>query len=363
MPGIRFTYTPFAAIVFAALSWLPWQAVTWPMLAGSILAVAAACWLAFGGLGWQGRGRAGAALAVTAVALWSEPVQRALHLGQVEPLLMALVAADLCGPARRWWAGAGVGLAAGIKLVPLIFIPYLLLIHRWRQAAVAAGTFAALAVAGAAVLPRASAQWWLGPAFLQPRRTGFLAFVENQSLRALAARTAGSVSASGGAWLVLAVLTAAAGLAAAACLHRWGRPVAGWVTCALTGLLVSPVSWDHHWVWLAPGLAVLADLAVRARRAARWGWWSLAGALAVIFGAWPGLWWPGAPLTPAGLIWYAAGSGSRSAAHPEYHWHGLAWLAGNLYLLAGLAVLTAVVAITGATAAASRPQHGAEPGN
>ena len=358
-PGIRFTYTPFAAVLCAGLSRLPWTAVTWSMTTASILALAATVWLAFGGLGWRGRRRAGAALAVTSVALWTEPVQRALHLGQVELLLMALIAADLSGPGRRWWRGAGVGVAAGIKLVPLIFIPYLLLTRRWRQAAVAAGTFTALAAVGAAVLPRASAQWWLGPAFLHPGRTGFVAFVENQSLRALAARVAGSIAASGGAWLALAAVTAVIGLAAATILYRAGRPVAGWVTCALTGLLVSPISWDHHWVWLAPAAAVLADLAVRARGPARWAWWGLTGLLAGIFAAWPPVWWRGAALMPSGLIWYAPGSSPAARSHAEYHWQGLIWLAGNLYLLTGLALL-AVVA--GAAARCRRARPGAAPG-
>jgi alpha-1,2-mannosyltransferase len=113
--------------------------------------------------------------------------------------------------------------------------------------------------------------------------------------------------------------------------------VHGWLTCALTGLLVSPVSWDHHWVWLVPGLAVLADAAARARVAARWAGVALAVALAAVFGAWPMLGRPG-PLVPWGLIWYAPGSGA-AGSHPwssEYHWRGLAWLAGNLYILAGL---------------------------
>jgi alpha-1,2-mannosyltransferase len=121
--------------------------------------------------------------------------------------------------------------------------------------------------------------------------------------------------------------------------------VHGWLACALTGLIVSPVSWDHHWVWLAPALAVLADAAIRTRRAARCGCWLLLGALAGLFGAWPMLGRPG-PLVPWGLIWYAPGSGT-AGSHPwnsEYHWHGLDWLAGNAYILAGL-VAFAVVAV------------------
>ena len=120
----------------------------------------------------------------------------------------------------------------------------------------------------------------------------------------------------------------------------------GWLTCALTGLIVSPVSWDHHWVWVAPALAVLADAAVRAARAARWACWALLAVLAAVYGAWPMLDRAG-PLVPWGLIWYAPGSGA-AGSHPwnsEYHWHGLDWLAGNAYILAGLVAFAAVAVL------------------
>jgi alpha-1,2-mannosyltransferase len=345
-PGIMFTYTPFAALVFAAAGWLPWPVLAWSMTAVSGLALLGTAWLTFGGLGWQGRRRAAAALAVTAAALWTEPVQRTLHLGQVELLLMGLIAWDLCGPPRRW-RGAAIGLAAGIKLVPLIFVPYLLLTRRFRQAAIALAVFAAMAGAGFAVLPAAALQWWFGQSFLRPGRTGFIGFVANQSLRALLVRTAGSVAGSQVAWLAVAAAAGVAGLAAAALLHRSGRAVPGLLACALTGLLVSPVSWDHHWVWVVPALAVVADLALRARTRRRaWLWWALAAGVVAGYGAWPSLWHPGGSLTPSGLPWSAASTPGGVGSHPwdpEFHWQGLTWVAGNLYLLAGLALFAAVL--------------------
>src|SRR5258708_5604849 len=104
-----------------------------------------------------------AALGLTAVALWTEPVPHGLGLGQVELLLMALIVWDLCQPDRRWWKGAGIGLAAGIKLTPLIFIPYLVLSGKLRQAAVASAAFARTRAAGVAFLPGpARAVGWAG---------------------------------------------------------------------------------------------------------------------------------------------------------------------------------------------------------
>jgi alpha-1,2-mannosyltransferase len=123
--------------------------------------------------------------------------------------------------------------------------------------------------------------------------------------------------------------------------------VAGWLCCALTGLLVSPISWDHHWVWIAPGLAAGADAALRASGRARQAAWGLLAALGLAFAAWPSLWNRRAALVPWGLIWYPPGTApglSERAPHPEYAWQGIGLLAGNAYLLCGLAALAVLLA-------------------
>ena len=61
--------------------------------------------------------RAGVTLLGAGVLFWTEPVQRTLYLGQIELVLMALIMLDAGGHDRRPWKGAGIGLAAGIKLV------------------------------------------------------------------------------------------------------------------------------------------------------------------------------------------------------------------------------------------------------
>src|SRR5215469_13341782 len=138
-PGIQFTYTPFAALVFAVGSLVPFKALMGLVALVSTVALAATVWIAFRELGWRGTTRAGATLLLTGLVFWTEPVQRALYLGQVELVLMALIVWDLCQPDRRPWKGAATGVAAGIKLVPLLFIVYLLLTRKFRQAAVATG--------------------------------------------------------------------------------------------------------------------------------------------------------------------------------------------------------------------------------
>ncbi len=360
--GVHFTYAPFAAVIFAVASVLPWTALRALITIASVAALAASAWLTFGALGYRrDRVRAGAALLVTAVAFCTDPVQDTLVLGQVNLLLMLLIIADLCQRGdpggQRWWKGAGIGIAAGIKLVPLIFIPYLVLTRRFRQAAVASGTFCATVALGFAVMPRDSTYYWVDRLFLQANRIVFPGTRGNQSLRGIITRFAGSVAGSASPWLVAAAAVAVAGLACAVMLERAGHPVPGMLACALTGLLVSPLSWDHHWVWIVPALVLLADLAVRARGQARAAWWLSAAALAAVFGAWPQFWVSNAALVPSSLISLGPGTYFATGDHPrfrEYHWHGLQLIGGNSYVLAGLAGL-AVLAVAALRARRAPP--------
>jgi alpha-1,2-mannosyltransferase len=359
--GVQFTYPPFAAVVFAVASVLSWTALRWAMTLASLAALGLSLWLVFGALDSAGSGgttpltprcadrprvRLGATLGVSALALLTEPVQQTLALGQVNLLLMLLVivdllTADVLSGRTRWWHGIGIGLAAGVKLTPLIFIPYLLLIRRYRQAATAAGTFAATVALGYAIVPKDSVTYWVHGLFLKANRIVFVGTRGNQSLRGAATRLAGSVTSGTAPWIVAAILVLIAGLVAAAVLYRAGRPVPGMLACALTGLLVSPLSWDHHWVWVAPAIALLAHLGARARRARRAAWWVAAGGLVLVFGAWPQFWdLSQAGLTPAGLVWYGPATYFATGDQPwyhEFHWHGLQLLAGNSFVLAGLA--------------------------
>jgi alpha-1,2-mannosyltransferase len=359
-PGYQdlpFAYPPIAAIAFTVLTLTSFWTL-WTISVGvNIALLLATIWMTFGGLGYRrGLLRLGGTLLLAAPLFWSEPVQRTLYLGQIEIVLMTLIIWDQCQPDRRRWKGAGVGLAAGIGLTPLIFIPYLLLTRRFRQAAVASGTFAATILLGFAVLPRDSARWWLDGLFVNGSRDGFMGWEGNQSLRAIITRFTGSVTVAEPTWLVAAVLTGVAGLLCAAVLDRAGHRMAGLLTCALTGVLVSPVSWDHAWVWIVPGAAAAAGYAVRARRrATRWAVAGLAVGIAGVFGAWPGSLW-GEPDDlggfSKGLIWAPPNTNPETYFrlgdrpwYAEYHWHGLQLLAGNLYVLTGIAVFGLLVAL------------------
>jgi alpha-1,2-mannosyltransferase len=346
-PGIMFTYTPFAAMVFAVLSFVPWRVLEDVGVLVSTFALVATVWIAFRELGVSRRAdRLGWTLLLAGVVFWVEPVQRALYLGQVELLLMVLIVWDMCQPDRRRFKGAGVGIAAAIKLVPLLFIAYLLITRRFRAAAVAIGVFAVTIVAGFIALPHASSQWWLHGDFWQAGRTGFVGSGTNQSLRGMITRFAGSATAGEPVWLVVAVVVGAIGLWAAFMLHRAGLRFEGLMVCALTALLISPISWDHHWIWVAPFLAVMVSCGLRASSAlARAGWFAVGLLTVILFAGWPRLWNAG---QGKGLTTYHVPTtnfpSGDNPKYVEYHWHGIQLLAGNLYVLIGCVFFLAAVA-------------------
>ncbi|HXS66191.1 MAG TPA: glycosyltransferase 87 family protein [Streptosporangiaceae bacterium] len=344
-PTVKFTYTPFAGIVFAAFSYIGWPLLRWLMTLTSLLSLPITAWLTLGALGRRGLGRAAMALAIGAFALWTEPVTKALFLGQIEPLLLLLVAWDLTRNDEWRWKGIGIGVAAGIKLIPLLFIPYLLAAGKIRQAAAATAAFAATVAIGFIVLPEPSISYWLSGYFVRPGRTGGVDALVNQSLLGMIARQSGGGVAAQPAWLPIAVGVGLIGIAGAALLARSGRPVHGWVLIGLTSLLISPISWDHHWVWIIPVIALLAGELMTSQTWRRWLF--LAGAVLVtaLFGAWP---WdysgPDAYVPQRGLVgWFVRPPLSYNVL--ELHgWQLLTW---NLFVVAGLVIFVIMLVVAG----------------
>jgi alpha-1,2-mannosyltransferase len=200
---LPFIYTPFAALVFAvgsAASFATWQ-VGLTVLTIGLLPVVTYLSLGLAGRA-AGPGRAAAAFAIAAVGLWLEPVAMTLFFGQVNLVLLALVVGDLALPDRITGKGIGIGLAAGIKLTPLIFIPYLLFTRRVRAAAVSALTFAVTAGLGFALAPRTSAIFW-GGQFARPDNHFHL---DNQSLNGVMLRLTHDGPDAHAYWLVTAAV-------------------------------------------------------------------------------------------------------------------------------------------------------------
>ena len=118
------------------------------------------------------------------------------------------------------------------------------------------GTFVVCELVTFVVSPASSASYWT-KALFNPGRAGDLSIVDNQNLSAALDRLHHAVVPDTVLLPVLLVVTAG-GLWLAAVAHRRSSPMLGVLICAGTGLLVSPISWVHHMVWVVPAILWLA---------------------------------------------------------------------------------------------------------
>jgi hypothetical protein len=308
--GNYFTYPPLAAAVFAPVALLPsaLAQVLWELVSVAALAIAARAILKLAG--W--RPSRPEIAAVTAVSLLLEPVYHTLFNGQINLILLAIVTADVWRVSKgRRGGGIGVGIAAALKLTPGIFIVLFLLTRRTKASVIAGVTFLACGLAGFLVDPVASRLYWTR--YFYDTRRVYPAYIGNQSIYGAAIRIFDGPAHVGLWYLPLTIVVAIVGLGSATVFgrrHDWLRATA---VTGITGLLVSPVSWTHHWVWVVPALIALARDGKRARIAA--------GCAFFLFGLAP-LWW-----TPHSLL------------RPAYGFHGFVTLVANCYLAAGLVFL------------------------
>ena len=304
-----FTYPPFAAILFVPLTGLPAVIVVLAWELATVAAFAWACVLALRLT--RCRPSKPAVAAVVGAGLLLEPVYHTLYLGQVNVFLLALILTDIWCVARGKRAGVGIGLSAAIKLTPAIFIVLLLLTRRVKDALIAAGTFAACLVIGYLVDPSASRLYWTR-LFYDTSRVR-VTYISNQSLDAAAARILGGVAHVGSWYLAIELIVGLLGLAVAAALARAADWLGAAAVTGTTGLLISPVSWTHHWVWIMPALIVLLRGGVASRVAAACGY--------LLFVLAP-MWW-----TP------------HPGDNAQYGFHGLITLTANCFMVAGVGFL------------------------
>jgi alpha-1,2-mannosyltransferase len=240
--------------------------------------------------------------------------------------LMWAVLLDMVRPERRW-SGLLVGVAAGVKLTPLVFVVLLVLVGRRQAAGRAALAFAGTVAVGLAAMPGSAATYW-ADGLVDASRVGPPALAHNQSAYGALTRLFDHQPPTL-LWLAVAGPLALAVLVVGASWWRRGDRVIGTCLGALAMLLASPISWSHHWVWAMP-----VALAVWERsRSAGLAW-------TAVFVARP-------------IVWPPYGQGR------EYGWSPPEHLAGNAYLLAALVL--AAWAATSVTAVRSEPSRPGTP--
>jgi alpha-1,2-mannosyltransferase len=301
--GLSFTYPPFAAMVMVPLALLPaWLAAAlWT--GASVGALAAAVVVVRRALGRPAPGWLVALLTGGALAL--EPVWQNLAFGQINLFLMLVILVDLVRPERRW-SGVLVGIAAGVKLTPLVFVVLLVLVGRRPPAGRAVLAFAGTVALGFLAMPGSATKYWTD-GLVEAGRIGPPALAHNQSAFGALTRLLDGPP-SNLLWLAVAGPLSLAVLLVGAAWWRRGDRVLGTSLGALAMLIASPVSWSHHWVWAVP-----VALAVWER--SRWA----GAAWTAVFVARP-------------VVWPPWGQGR------EYDWSPADHVVGNAYVLAAVAL-------------------------
>jgi alpha-1,2-mannosyltransferase len=259
---LPFTYPPAAALFAVPLALLSWPAAQLAWVPVIYLPLAVLAWFAFAPLLRRvpAQGPRAAALAVVfAACAYLFPMRDEMRFGQVDTVLLAMAVADCAARAPRWPRGALVGLATAIKLVPGVFIVYLWLSGRRRAAVTAAIAALAWTLGAWLLLPGDSVTYWTSAIF-QSGRLGSNAGTSNQSLRGIVLREFLPGQAPGVLWAAVAVVVAVAGFAVVRRLALASRELEAMAVTALLWVLLSPVSWIHHFVVVIVAIgAILAD--------------------------------------------------------------------------------------------------------
>lgn len=317
---LPFTYPPFAAVVFYPLHLLPFGLVAFLWQVGIIAALYGVVRLSQRLLGsgdWR------VAMLWTAVGIWIEPLRSTFDYGQINVVLvLAVLYAVYC---TRWWvSGLLVGIAAGLKLTPAVSGLYFLGARRWTAVALSAVIFLATVGISSLVVGDQTRRYFtelLGDA----DRVGPIGTSFNQSWRGGISRILGHDAGYGPAVVAGIAVTAVLAVLAWRAIGGASDRLGAIVVVQLFGLLLSPISWTHHWVWLIPLMIWLLHGPLRGRLGARvlgWGWLAL---------------------TLVGVPWLLSFAQPTIWVIPR-PWY-LAW-AGLIYIVATLATL-AWIASTG----------------
>ncbi len=262
---LEFTYPPFAAYLLRPLATLTVAQIIWIYTVVAVGCLGFAVWWLVRPMADRWRQPRWFVFTVAFVlATGLEPIREAFSFGQINFVLWTLILLDLLvlAPRGSRFTGIGIGIATAIKLVPGVFILYLLVTRRWRAAAVASGTAAVATLLAAALAPAESRIFWTEKLF-QGEGVGQLGYTFNQSAMGVLARLADPAPPNQLAWLAVALPILGYALWRAGLAAKAGDEVAGLTLAGFAGSLASPVSWVHHLFWFVPALVVLVDAAVR----------------------------------------------------------------------------------------------------
>ena len=345
---LPFTYPPLAAVAFAPFAWLPLPVASAAITLTTLVLLIASDGARADPSGRVGRrppspasrpgcGDAGWPRAVVAPAvIYLEPIRSNFDFGQINVVLMTLVIADCVPRKTPWPRGMLLGLAIALKLTPAVFLLYFLLRRDTRALLVTTASAVVATLAGFALAWRDSLEYWT-ETVRNTDRIGTVTLNTNQNIAGALARLGLGEGERFVVWTVACFAVLGLTVWAARRALRADEPVLALICVAMFGLVVSPVSWSHHWVWALPAVLVCAVVAYRHRHAAL-GLVTLAGIALMVW-------------TPIPLM----------REHEETAASLWRQLAGGSYVWWALAVIVMAGTVSARTAARNRPAVNAAP--
>ncbi len=276
---LPFTYPPLAAIVFCPFAWLHMPAASIAITLMTLVLLIVSTMIVLTGLdvwntstllpgpAWLRRWWL-AIVIVAPATIWLEPITSNFAFGQINVVLMTLVIAD-CVPRRTPWPrGLLLGLGIALKLTPAVFLALFPAAPRQPRGADRVGV-----LRGAR---RWSGSHWRGATrgstgptpCITPTGSAAAALNTDQNIAGALARLGLGEQQRFLLWVAGCLLVLALTVWAVRRVLRAGEPTLAVICVALFGLVVSPVSWSHHWVWMLPAVLVTAVLAWRRRNVA-----------------------------------------------------------------------------------------------
>jgi len=214
---------------------------------------------------------------VVALLLFSStPVSSNIRFGQVSVALVVLVLVDCLDVTPARYRGVATGIAAAIKLTPMIFVAYWWFSGQRRTAVNAVAAFSTCTALAWLALPHESFRFWFTEIW-NVDRVGHIATGGNQSLNAALLRLGLSDSRRMVLAVVIGLAIVMVAMVRASRAYRNREPFAAAVIIGAAGLVFSPVSWTHHQVWL-----LLAGLLAVGGRRGTIVWFGLVTALMVL---------------------------------------------------------------------------------
>lgn len=275
---LPFTYPPLAAVLFSPFAWLGLNAASVTITVITLVLLLVSTWIVLTRLDvWQNSAitrepawlrRCWLAAGIVALAVVHlEPIAANFAFGQINVVLMTLVIAD-CVPRRTPWPrGLLLGVAIALKLTPAVFLLYFVLRRDVRATLTAFGTFIGASVLGFLLAWSDSVEYWTTTVH-HTDRIGSAALNTNQNIAGSLARLSLGENTHFVLWTVACFAVLGLTVWAVRRALAAGEPTLGLMCVALFGLVVSPVSWSHHWVWALPTVVVTTVLAYRRRNVA-----------------------------------------------------------------------------------------------